>query len=203
MSLDSGSVHDYFTKEQLIALLRFMDKELNISPEQFDQTYGSMKPFVILQAISQLYFEPNAKSYDLEIMSLAHANNIPLIGLETIEEQLSFFDKIPKEEMAKMIVSGLDDFEQEKKITLQLMKVYAKQKVDKLIPLIQKQSPEFKEFSALFLYDRNKKWIPQLINEMKKKHCFVAVGAGHLFGEDGIIDLLKAQGFKLTAISTL
>lgn len=203
MSLEKGHLSDHFSKEQFIIILQFMEKEFNLSPQDFDQFYGKMKPFVLLQAIAQTYFEPSARSYDLEIMGLAHANTVPLIGLETIEEQLGFFEQISQEEMAEMVIAGLTDFEQEKKNTLQLMKVYAKQKVAKLIPLIKKQSPEFMEFSALFLTDRNKRWIPKLVEEMEIHHCFTAVGAAHLFGEDGIIELLKAKGYKLTAISTL
>ncbi len=37
---------------------------------------------------------------------------------------------------------------------------------------------------------------------MSEKSCFVAVGAGHLFGENGLIDLLEKKGYTLTAIST-
>ena len=83
-----------------------------------------------------------------------------------------------------------------------MMKFYADQKVDKLIPLMEKQSPEFMEFSDIFLYDRNKAWIPKIKNEMETKQCFIAVGAGHLFGDGGLIDLLEKEGLKLTAIST-
>ncbi len=201
MSLDSGSVHDYFSKEQLIDLLAFMDQELGISPQEFDQTYGAMKPFFILQTISQNYFDANAKSYDLTIMEIAGSNELPIIGLETIEGQLGFFDKVPKENMAEMILESVNDYGKEQKNTLKLMEYYAAQKVDKLIPLLQRQSPEFMEFEDVFLFNRNKAWVPKLENEMKDQSCFVAVGAGHLFGEGGLIDLLQKQGFTVTAIS--
>lgn len=202
MSLDTGTVHGYFSKEQLIDLLAFMDQEMGISPQEFDQTYGSMKPFFLLQTLSQDYFEPDAQSYDLTIMGIASEKEIPLIGLETIEEQLGFFDQVPAKDMATMVMQGIEDYEKEKKNTVKLMELYAKEKVDKLIPLLQKQSPEFMEFSDIFLYDRNKAWVPKLENEMADKSCFVAVGAGHLFGENGLIDLFEKKGYTLTAISS-
>ena len=83
-----------------------------------------------------------------------------------------------------------------------MMKIYSEQKVDKLIPMIQKQSPEFMNFADIFLYNRNKAWIPKIESEIKDKSCFIAVGAAHLFGEEGLIDLLKKNGYSLTAIST-
>lgn len=202
MLLDSGTVHRYFSKDQLVQLLEFMDTRLGISPQEFDQTYGSMKPFLLLQTITQDYFEPSAKSYDLEVMALASEYSIPLIGLETIEQQLGLFDKIPTKKMAAMIMESIKDHDEEKAETLKLMEFYAEQKVDKLLPLLQKQSPEFMEFDDLFLYDRNRAWIPKLEQEMSKQSCFIAVGAGHLFGDNGVIDLLQLKGYSVTGIST-
>lgn len=202
MSLDTGTVHSYFNEEQLIQLLEFMDTELGISPQEFDQTYGSMKPFFVMQTISQNYFESTAKSYDLEIMGIAGEKQIPILGLETIEEQLGFFDQIPSDKMAEMVIQSIDDYDKEGKEMVKLMELYSKQKVDKLIPLLNKQSPEFMEFADIFLYNRNKAWAPKIEAEMANKSCFVAVGAGHLFGADGLIDLFEKKGYTLTAIST-
>jgi uncharacterized protein YbaP (TraB family) len=203
MSLDTGDVTSFFTKEQMAIIVEFFDTQLDTNPEQFYMTYGSMKPFFILQSISQGYFSENAKSYDLEIMGIAAEKEIPLIGFETIEEQLGFFDEIPSGRIGEMIVDNIENYEKEKKQTEKMMKLYSEQKVDKLIPLITKQSPEFMEFADLFLYNRNKAWIPKINEETKDKQCFIAVGAAHLFGEGGVIDLLKKEGYTLTAISTL
>ncbi|MBI3135712.1 MAG: TraB/GumN family protein [Bacteroidetes bacterium] len=202
MMLDSGTVHDFFTKEQMATLLEFMDKELKTDPETFHAVYSNMKPFLILQAISQGFFSENAVSYDLNIMAIAKQNNIPLIGLETIEEQLSFFDAIPPAEMADLIMQSVENFDDEKKETQKLMKIYAEQNVEKMIPVMKKQSPEFMKFEDIFLTNRNKNWIPKLKEEMASKHCFVAVGAAHLFGENGILKLLENEGYTVTAVST-
>lgn len=202
MSLDTGTVHNYFTKEQLITLLEFMDKKLETSPETFHAVYGKMKPFFILQAITQSYFSENTMSYDLNIMATANEKNIPLIGLETIEEQLGFFDKIPPQEMADLIMESVENFDKEKKQTKKMMEVYFNQEVNKLIPMMKKQSPEFMAYEDIFLYNRNKAWIPKLKVEMADRHCFIAVGAAHLFGDGGVIDLLVKEGYTVTAIST-
>jgi len=202
MTLDSGTVHSYFTKEQMATLLEFFDKKLKTSPETFHQLYGKMKPFFILQAISQGYFSDKTVSYDLNIMGMAAEKKIPLIGLETIEQQLGFFDAIPPSEMADLIMKSIADFDEEKKQTKKMMQIYSEQQVDKLIPMIKKQSPEFMVYEDIFLYNRNKAWIPKLKDEMSTKHCFIAVGAAHLFGEGGIIDLLQKEGYSVTAIST-
>jgi len=200
MVLDSGRVEDYFSKEQLTLLIEFMDKQLNTSPKEFRQRYSKMKPFLILQAITQAYFSDKAISYDLNIMQLAKENNKPIEGFETMEQQLSFFEQIPNKDMANLIISSIENFEDEKKETLKLQKLYAKQKVSKLIPLMKKQSPELMEFENIFLNNRNKAWIPKINEFTKKNKCFIAVGAAHLFGEKGVLGLLKKEGYKITPL---
>ena len=202
MQLDDGDIRDIFSDEEMKIIVEFFDKKLDTDPDTFWAMYGQMKPFFILQAVSQNYFEGETESYDLDIMMLAGENNIPLIGLETMEEQLGFFDIIPQEAMVDMIIESIENYDKEKKGTEKMMKIYSEQKVKKLIPMIKKQSPEFIEFGDVFLYNRNKAWIPKLLDEMKDKKCFIAVGAAHLFGDEGVIDLLEQEGLTLTAVST-
>jgi len=198
--LKEGQVEDFFTENQLSNLLTFMKTELGMTPEQFHKTYSKMKPFFILQTISQSYFSKNAKSYDLNIMQMAKSHKKELIGFESMEEQLSFFDAIPKTDIANLIMASVENFEKEKKSTLKLQKIYAKQKVDKLIPLMKTQSPEFMAFEDIFLTNRNKAWIPKIISETKSKKCFIAVGAAHLFDTNGVLELLKKEDFRVTPI---
>jgi uncharacterized protein YbaP (TraB family) len=54
---------------------------------------------------------------------------------------------------------------------------------------------ESNELKNRMLDQRNKQWIPKLENWMKQKTLFVAVGAGHLAGEQGVLQLLKNQGY--------
>jgi len=202
MSLDSGDVRDYFTPDQMKTVVEFFDKKMDTDPKSFYQLYGNMKPFFIMQSISQKHFSDDAQSYDMEIMSIAAQKDIPLVGLETVTEQLSFFDEIPKEDMAAMIISSIENFDKEDKEMKKMMKIYASEKVNKLIPLINKQSPEFMEYEDVFLTNRNKNWIPKLMTEMKDKKCFMAVGAAHLFGDNGLIELLQSEGLQVEAVAT-
>lgn len=200
MTLKEGKVEDLFNKKELNDLVIFMDTKLDISPKEFHSVYSSMKPFLILQTITQSFFSADAVSYDLNIMQMAGERNIPIVGLESMEEQLGFFDEISEKDVAELIMSSVYNFEKEKKETEKLQKIYSKQKVDKLIPLMKDQSPEFMKFEDIFLTNRNKAWAPKIISETKNKSCFIAVGAAHLFDSNGVIELLKKEGFTLTAV---
>ena len=52
----------------------------------------------------------------------------------------------------------------------------------------------------IFLDERNKKWVPKITSEIIKNKTFIAVGAGHLDGQNGLIQLLINQGYTLTPI---
>ncbi|MFN5444537.1 MAG: TraB/GumN family protein, partial [Crocinitomicaceae bacterium] len=51
-----------------------------------------------------------------------------------------------------------------------------------------------------FIFKRNKKWLTKIVSKINTNSTFIAVGAGHLSGEEGLINLLKKEGFKLKSI---
>ena len=53
---------------------------------------------------------------------------------------------------------------------------------------------------AEFLDNRNKKWVPQIMEMVADKKTFIAVGAGHLGGPNGVIRLLEREGYILTPV---
>jgi uncharacterized protein YbaP (TraB family) len=54
--------------------------------------------------------------------------------------------------------------------------------------------------SRAFLEDRNQRWIPKMTELMQDKSVFFAVGAAHLAGPEGVIELLIKKGYTLTPI---
>ena len=53
------------------------------------------------------------------------------------------------------------------------------------------------------LTNRNKNWVKLMPEIMKKEGSFFAVGGSHLMGENGIIPLLRSQGYTVKAVSNL
>ena len=54
--------------------------------------------------------------------------------------------------------------------------------------------------SGMLLNNRNKNWISKIDKYVKQKPTFIAVGAAHLGGQNGVISLLKKQGFKVEPV---
>ena len=58
-----------------------------------------------------------------------------------------------------------------------------------------KESPQI--YQALFV-DRNKRWVPKIEACLAKARCMVVVGAGHMVGPDGLIDMLSKRGYTVS-----
>jgi uncharacterized protein YbaP (TraB family) len=126
--------------------------------------------------------------------------NKPINGLETVEFQASLFDSIPYEEQAKDLVNYVDSSEEFKKSSLELAEVYKQQDLDKIDSLSRKGDAGMSKYMDLLLYDRNRKWARELTGLLPDKSLLVAVGAAHLPGENGVINLLRKQGYLLTPV---
>lgn len=200
IELDSGSVSDYFTPDEMKIILNFFDKKLHISNQMFQTVFSPMKPFLILQYINQSYFSMTARSYDLEIMKLAKTYQKTIIGLETTYEQLSFFENLPNRGLEELIIESIENYDDNLSDTKKLQKYYHKQNIKKLTKYLLEESNSIDIFYENLLVKRNLKWINQLTPLLKKHTLFIAVGAGHLFYDTGLIKLLESKGYKCKAI---
>jgi len=142
------------------------------------------------------------KSYEMEFFEMANNASKPVSGLETIEFQMSVFDSISYEDQAKMLVdalkagdSGSDDFKV-------MTDMYKSQNINAMVQMIDDDEVMGSaDSNDVLLTGRNKNWIPVMTELMKTKKVFFAVGAAHLAGENGVINLLRKEGYKLTAAS--
>ncbi len=79
----------------------------------------------------------------------------------------------------------------------EMVDLYKNQDLDSMQNMLLKSEFGSDKYDDLLLNDRNKNWVKQLKEIMKKESVFVAVGAGHLTGQEGLISLLKKEGYKV------
>ena len=97
-----------------------------------------------------------------------------------------------------MVLDALRNRDKAKHEFNELQKLYLLQNLDSLYSFIQKDNslPN----SRIFLEERNIRWISLMKNMMSKQKVFFAVGAAHLAGPEGLIELLIKEGYQLSAI---
>ena len=134
------------------------------------------------------------------LQQLAKDNKKEIQGLETMAFQASLFDSIPYEKQAEELLHSIDSMEQSKIYFGLMLDAYKMQRLDKIENIINDPAYGETENQDVLLDNRNKNWVGQLKEIMKKGSVFTAVGAGHLVGKNGLISLLRSAGYTVIGI---
>lgn len=132
-------------------------------------------------------------------MEMADEANKEVIGLEDAREQIELINKLPDDSVVIDIMTTIKEYDKERDEYKDLMKAYKEQNLPVLQRLIEETAETGGDLTS-FIDDRNKKWIIRMVEYMDQAPVFFAVGAGHLYGENGLVQLLKAEGFRVTPI---
>ena len=166
--------------------------------------YERMKP-MFLTVFTSMDMEPDAmssgemRSYEMEILELARAGDKRTGGLETIEYQMSMFDSISYEEQAQMLVESIRSEQQGGDALEELVRLYKSQDIDAMANLLKTEDGMGKHEDML-LVTRNRNWIPVMKEMMAGQQTFFAVGAGHLGGPQGVVRLLRQEGYAVVPV---
>lgn len=174
----------------------FLKKEMNMNLAVFD----GFKPMLVMSLLAQRLLSCAAmESYEMNFVKMASEQKKELLGLERVEDQVGVFDAIPDSLEIRSIMNMVNDFESQKKEFTRMSSLYKAQDLESLYQLMA-QSPEMMGSQELLLDRRNRNWIPIMESAMKKSSTFFAVGAGHLGGSQGVLELLRKQGYKVKPI---
>jgi len=160
------------------------------------------KPYFVTSLIGEQLMTCEKKNgMETLIMGESRQYDKDIKGLETTEFQASIFDSIPYEKQADDLIKYIDSLDNYRKITQELIDVYKKQDLEGLNMLMMKSDPGMEQYMDLLLYGRNRKWTELMPGIMAGRSTLFAVGAGHLPGDQGMINLLRKSGYTLKPLS--
>jgi uncharacterized protein YbaP (TraB family) len=145
---------------------------------------------------------------DKRLDDLAADHGIPRVSLEDTGETLALFNKGPMEEQVRQLsasIAMLGGNDDQMTTTLALYFGESHAEIMAFGELVYRQQttlPEaekeriWKDFTGTFLAQRNKNWMPAILTHPGQR-LTVAVGAGHLAGEFGLLRLLEREGYVL------
>jgi uncharacterized protein YbaP (TraB family) len=194
---DGKKLKDLYTPSEYEKLSSFFKDTLHM-PLNFLE---SIKPyFLVAMMYPKMMPCKTVSGVEEELMKLAKQNKKEIKGLETLEFQAAVFDTIPYEQQAKELLKSIDSLPSYTLYFDSMVQVYKNQQLDKMETLFNDEEFGMQEYQDVLLDNRNKNWVDQLKILMKKQSVFVAVGAGHLVGEKGLIALLKKEGYTVKPI---
>jgi|YelNatPaOPRAMG01_1025707.scaffolds.fasta_scaffold00020_97 uncharacterized protein YbaP (TraB family) len=158
------------------------------------------KPILVTSFLYPSLMGCNPVSLETMLQNMAEKYKKPIAGLETADYQFKILDKIPYEQQAKMLQTTLLHFNQSQNELKKMVEMYQRMNIDSLQQSL-KSEDNLLQYENDLVIQRNRNWLQILINRMKNTACFVAVGAGHLGGTEGLINLLRKAGYTVTPIS--
>jgi len=207
MLLESGTLDSLLGKERFDTLSEAISKRLGMSALMFNK----MKPmgvYIMLASATEVKemrkaTEKGQEPMDMWFQSEASKNGKPSLSLETAQEQADLlFNASPADRQAEMLMQYLRLNQEEAQMENdKILSCYKAYNLDCLLDFMNQSEMSAIE-KDLMLRDRNVRWIPHLKEYMKNQSCFVAVGALHLAGESGLIELLRAEGYQVSAIKS-
>jgi uncharacterized protein YbaP (TraB family) len=144
----------------------------------------------------QLGFDPQ-RGVEQQLQHMAQADGKPISGLETMDEQLGVLQGMSYPDQARfldMIVTEMRDVESE---TQSVVTAWRTGDSAKLASLLSDEYKTFPNLYRLLVTERNKRWVPQIEKLLHgSQDAFVVVGALHLVGDGGLLELLRHDGYK-------
>lgn len=140
-------------------------------------------------------------AYEMEIMKIAEKDKKEMGGLETMEFQMGIFDSIPLKTQAEMLVKSIKSVNHGDSDFKTMVEMYKSQDIEAMAGTMKASDDnELSKYEKILLSNRNKNWVPLIAKNSAGKSTFYAVGAGHLGGEMGVVNLLRKEGFTLKAL---
>jgi len=197
INLDGKSLHQQLLPETYeLAAQRAADLGVDL------KLMASFKPWVValtmvVMQLQKLGYDPNS-GIDHQLAQRAKQANKPVSGLETAEFQIDLFSRLSPPEQDMFLRRSLIEMDQLEKSVDDMVDAWSRGDVERGEMLFLESMRDYPELKAKLLDERNRNWIPQIDQFLKQdEDILVVVGAAHLVGKEGVIELLKARGYNL------
>jgi len=218
MMLPEDSVAtEIMTEDEFAKLCRVVNENFNIdlnNPQY--ATLLKFYPVVLMTTLAQVsemmklqkamaegtLTESPEPVMDVFIQQKAQGLSKPVLGLESYSFQIQMLTSLlemPLHEQYKQLIESFEKKEEGERIVKSLIDAYKSFNLDRLSEALKSETG-FENIESKVFDSRNENWAQKMPSIMSEKSTLFAVGAGHLLGDKGILNLLKNQGYKVKAV---
>lgn len=201
---DHKTIKDFLDSTKYHIVDNELNKTLKIGLNELSRLHPSLilslYEIELFRRVTKIYDDAQSDSY---FQIAANEKGKKVYGLETIDKQIELlFDTKDLQSQANQLYETIQNKDSVSNEMITLNKLYKKGNLDKLFLFSKNTDNKISisdEKMAELLDKRNEAWITQLPDLMSKSSCFIAVGALHLPGKTGLIEKLRALGYKVNA----
>lgn len=144
-----------------------------------------------------------AQGVEVKLRAYADAAKKPIIGLETTEEQIGFFNGLSEQMQISLLVETINEQADVDKTLAQMIDAWTVGDPRRLSATMNKSMEDDKGLQQILLFDRNEAWADWIKARLDKPGTvFLAVGAGHLAGKGSVQDALKVRKIKTKLVKS-
>jgi len=190
------------TLESVIGTERFKTLASALSAYSLPADFiNQMKPWAAMMTLST---PPPETGFfmDMSLSLRAAGNGLKVVGLETLEQQLSFLEEMPISMQLSLLDQAVTDFSQVTEVHDQMVDTYLENNLVSLTALTEEQLQIVGDEASDYFMEsginaRNIRMADSLLSQLEDNTVFAAVGALHLPGEKGLINLLRKHGYEV------
>ncbi len=200
MHYDSDRLEEVLGSELYAEVVALMERHYGMG----EPAVRRMRPWAVAMTLS-IPAPETGLFMDLALSFRASGMGVEVMALETLDEQLNFLAGIDKPGQIALVRQAVEEFDQMKEMFEALIGAYLDGDLDRLEKLsraeIDRMDPNLAaHFDQVGLVERNHRMVERALPYLRKGGLMIAVGALHLPGEDGLIELLRAEGFRVEGV---
>jgi len=161
------------------------------------------KPWVIVMMLSA----PRPRHglfLDLSLHAQASAQSKRIYGLETVAEQLAVFNDLPMPDQIALLRDTLEMHRHARAQLEELTLAYLARDLERIMAIADRRRPaDARVYDALMrrlLTERNTRMAERMRARLNEGDAFIAIGAAHLPGRDGLLYLLERDGYRVSPV---
>lgn len=197
MLLNNGQTLDEIVGEPLFNRLSLRLNKLGITPLESIH----LKPWAAMVVLSRPKSH-GGYALDEQLYQWGIHQYKKLCALETLKEQLAVFDSLSMEDQIILLKDSLDFLPVVQELNESLVQAYIKGDLDGIyrrsMELQANDNPLNQRLMEALIDKRNIRMIERMLPKLAHGRVFIAVGALHLPGKNGLINLLRKQGYAVT-----
>jgi uncharacterized protein YbaP (TraB family) len=197
---DGQTLQSLLSPEEYQKVVKFFEGK---SPLPF-KMLESYKPLLLSSMVAEdLLSCETTQGMEMMLMEIANKRKLQINGLETMSYQVGLFDSIPYTEQAEALMKSIDSISQQQVELERLLAAYRNQDIGAIEKLTMEEESGIGGNLDLLLYGRNRNWVEQFQAIASKGSVLFAVGAGHLPGDQGVLELLRKKGYALRPLENV
>jgi uncharacterized protein len=159
-----------------------------------------LKPWAVFTTLS-LPPGPFSTPLDMVLLGTAQRTHKTIFGLETLAEQTGIFESITVEQQVALVAETVCHYAELHAITADLIEAYRRGDLGAVYRHAERvHSPAQDALSEALLTTRNRRMAERLQPFLDAGGAFIAIGALHLPGADGVLAQLAARGFQVRPV---